>query len=48
MTRKTHIRPADIRGYSRLAVDATLGLTRLVETMHHNIVRVPGPLGKDT
>ena len=48
MTKKTHIRPADIRGYSRLAVDATLGLTRLVETMHHNIVRVPGPLGKYT
>jgi pimeloyl-ACP methyl ester carboxylesterase len=48
MTKKTHIRPADIRGYSRLAIDATLGLTRLVETMHHNIVRVPGPLGKYT
>lgn len=46
MTRQTHIRPADIRGYSRLAIDATLGLTRLVETMHHNIVRVPGPLSK--
>jgi len=46
MTRKTHIRPADIRGYSRLAIDATLGLTRLVENMHHNITRSPGPLGK--
>jgi len=45
MTRKTHIRSEDLRGYSRLAVDATLGLTRLVEAMHHNIARVPGPLG---
>lgn len=48
MTNKTHIRPADVHGYSRLAIDATLGLTRLVETMHHNIARVPGPLGKYT
>lgn len=48
MTKKTHIRPADIRGYSRLAIDATLGLTGLVETMHHNISRVPVPLGKYT
>ncbi|MFH1872956.1 MAG: alpha/beta hydrolase [Pseudomonadota bacterium] len=44
----TPIRPADIRGLSRLAVDATLGLTRLVETMHHNIARTPGPLGQYT
>ena len=48
MTRKAHIRPADIRGLSRLAIDATLGLTRLVETMHHNIARTPGPLGRYT
>ncbi len=46
MTKKAHIRPTDVRGYSRLAIDATLGLTRLVETMHHNIARTPGPLGK--
>jgi pimeloyl-ACP methyl ester carboxylesterase len=48
MPKKTHLRPADVRGYSRLAIDATLGLTRLVETMHHNIARTPGPLGKYT
>lgn len=48
MTRKTHVRPADIRGVSRLAIDATLGLTRLVETMHHNIARTPWILGKHT
>ena len=27
---------------SRLAIDATAGLTDLVEAMHHNIARVPG------
>ena len=48
MTAKTHVRPADLRGYSRLAIDATIGLTRLVETMHHNILRTPGPFGKHT
>ena len=48
MSKKAHIRPADIRGYSRLAIDATLGLTRLIETMHHNIARTPGPLGQYT
>jgi pimeloyl-ACP methyl ester carboxylesterase len=48
VSRKTHIRPTDIRGFSRLAIDATLGLTRLVETMHHNIARTPGPLGAYT
>ncbi|MDK9702328.1 MAG: GPI inositol-deacylase [Sulfuritalea sp.] len=48
MTRRSPVRPADIRGVSRLAIDATIGLTRLVETMHHNILRTPGPLGKHT
>ncbi len=48
MTKQSHIRPADVRGYSRLAIDATLGLARLVETMHHNISRMPGPIGKHT
>lgn len=48
MNKKTHLRPTDVRGVSRLVVDATLGLTRLVETMHHNIARTPGPLGQFT
>jgi len=48
MTRKSPIRPADIRGVSRLAIDATIGLTRLVENMHHNILRTPGILGRHT
>lgn len=30
---------ADIRGIARLAVDATLGVTGLVEAMHHGIAR---------
>ncbi len=40
--------PADLRGASRVATDATLLLTHLVETMHHNIARTPGVLGKAT
>ncbi|HSM21783.1 MAG TPA: alpha/beta hydrolase, partial [Rubrivivax sp.] len=39
---------SDLRGASRLAVDATLGLTSLVENLHHNILRTPGPLGAVT
>jgi hypothetical protein len=46
--KKTHVSIADVRGYGRLAIDATLGLTRLVETMHHNILRTPGILGEST
>jgi len=48
MTRKSHVRVADLRGASRLAIDATIGLTSLVETMHHNILRTPGVLGEAT
>ena len=39
---------ADVRGASRLVIDLTLLVTGLVETMHHNIARAPGPLGKAT
>jgi hypothetical protein len=45
MTRKTRIHPSDLHGASRLAVDATAGLTDLVEAMHLNIARAPGLLG---
>jgi hypothetical protein len=48
MTKKHHLQPSDLRGASRLAIDATIGLTRLVETMHHNILRTPGILGEST
>ena len=47
-TRKPPVNVADLRGYSRLAVDATIGLATLVETMHHNILRTPGILGEST
>lgn len=30
-----------MRGFSRLVVDATIGVTNAVEVMHHNIVRTP-------
>ena len=39
---------ADLQGIGRLAIDATLGITSLVETMHHNVSRVPLPLCKGT
>ncbi len=43
MTEKaTHIRLSDLRGFHRLASDATLGVTDLVEAMHAAIAR---PLG---
>ena len=37
---------SDLRGLSRLAVDATLGVTGVVEAMHHTITCVPGILGE--
>ena len=37
---------ADIRGYSKLVIDATIGVTGIVENMHSNITRAGGPLGK--
>jgi pimeloyl-ACP methyl ester carboxylesterase len=48
MTEKTHIHPVDVHGVSRLAIDATLGLTDLVEAMHHTIARAPAILGTPT
>ncbi len=48
MPKNPHVRPSDIRGFSRLAMDAIIALTDLVETMHHNISRVPGILGTTT
>lgn len=44
----SHLHASDIRGAGRLAIDATLGLTRLIETLHHNILRTPGVLGTST
>ncbi|MBK7658189.1 MAG: alpha/beta hydrolase [Betaproteobacteria bacterium] len=46
MKRETHLQPADVHGLGRLAIDATLGVTNLVEALHHSIARVAPPLGK--
>ncbi len=46
MQTNAHFQPSDLRGASRLAIDAVLGLTNLVESMHHNIASFPSPLGK--
>ncbi|MGA9334567.1 MAG: alpha/beta hydrolase, partial [Rudaea sp.] len=48
MTAKIPVRASDLRGAGRLVIDATLGLTRLVETLHHNIQRAPGIAGEST
>src|SRR4029453_11049458 len=41
-----HVRLFDLRGFQRLANDATVGLTDLVEAMHHTVLRTPGILSK--
>ncbi len=42
---KPHI-ASDLRGASRLAIAATVGVTDLVEAMHSTIASVPAPIGK--
>lgn len=42
MRARLPVRPADLRGAARLAIDATTGLTDLVEALHQRIARVPG------
>lgn len=37
---------ADLHGASRLAIDATLGITGVVEAMHHTILRRAAPVGR--
>jgi pimeloyl-ACP methyl ester carboxylesterase len=39
---------SDLRGAGRLAVDLTVLVTDVVETMHHNIARRPGVFGRTT
>jgi hypothetical protein len=48
MTKKSRIHPSDVHGIGRLAVDATLGLTNLVEAVHHTIARAPSIIGTPT
>jgi pimeloyl-ACP methyl ester carboxylesterase len=45
MTSITRTNVSDLRGAARLAFDATLGITTLVEKMHHTIQLVHPPLG---
>lgn len=43
--RSSHWQASDLQAAGRLATQATLGLTDLVENLHHTILRTPGPLG---
>lgn len=40
---RTHL--ADLRGATRMALDASAGIVNIVESMHRTVQRVPGPLG---
>jgi len=44
MPEQSHTQPTDLRGFSRLVVDATLGVTGIVEALHHTITHTPGLL----
>ena len=46
LTKPVHLRLSDLRGFHRLASEATVGLTDLVEAMHHTIARAPGVVGE--
>ncbi len=45
MTKPSHTRSGHLRGLGRLAAEATLGVTELVEAVHQTISAGPGPLG---
>jgi hypothetical protein len=45
-SKRLPLRAADLRGLSRLASDATVGVVDLVESMHHTIVRGSGIIGR--
>lgn len=46
LARNTRRHVDDLRGASRLAIEATQGVTELVEAMHRNIASGPGLLGR--
>ncbi len=46
MISRGHISVSDLRGLQRLTNDAIVGLTDLVEAMHHTIRQTPAVLGK--
>ena len=44
--KRVHIHPADVRAGGRLAIEAVIGITNLVEAMHATIAGATPPLGK--
>ena len=42
MRKTIDLQPSDIRGVSRVVIDAIVGITSLVEAMHVNIAHLPG------
>lgn len=44
--KRPHIHLSDIQGYGQLVIDATLGVTDMVEAMHHTLLGLPMPLGQ--
>jgi pimeloyl-ACP methyl ester carboxylesterase len=46
VTKTSAVHPSDILGFSRLAMDATVKLSDVVEAMHLNIALAPGILGR--
>ncbi len=47
MSKPMHVRSSDLHGLGRLAVDATAGITDLVEAMHRNIAGRAAPIGAE-
>jgi pimeloyl-ACP methyl ester carboxylesterase len=44
--KQPHIHLTDAQGLGQLVVDATLGVTSIVEAMHHTVLGLPMPWGK--
>lgn len=44
--KRPHLHLSDFQGYGQLAINAVVGITDLVEAMHHTILSLPMPLGK--
>lgn len=42
MAKNAHLHPSDLRGASRMVIDAIVGITDIVEAMHVNIAQLPG------
>ena len=46
MAKRDHVRLADVHGLQRLAIDAVVGVTDLVESVHRTVIDAPLPVGK--